>query len=311
MIPALGSAILAYLLLAGHFFKNVSTADLTGSAQWLAAFWNFPASFGQALYEGGYGAFFAGQNSYNTNLWTMQYELFGSFLVFMILLLFGRLSARWLIYLMLCLAFYNTYYLAFIVGVILSDLWVNRPQWWSQFEGKTGWLAVVLGLILGGWPNASIPGTLFYPLTTLNADALHLPLSVFAHIIGATLIVIGAVALKPVRWVLELRPAQYLGRISFSMYLLHLLVIGSYSSYLFTHLPKQLPYSVSFVIMLMASLIILFIASSLYEKWVDRPAIAVSSRLSSWFMHGRVKVKARTEQPVAPTMGVGPEITAT
>jgi peptidoglycan/LPS O-acetylase OafA/YrhL len=97
MIPALGSVLLTYLVLRAGFIQSHAVAAVTGS-EWLGSFWNFQANFFEALYQGLYGVFFTEFTTYNTSLWTMHIELYGSFLVFMFLLLFGKLEKRWVVY---------------------------------------------------------------------------------------------------------------------------------------------------------------------------------------------------------------------
>ncbi|MEI6101908.1 MAG: acyltransferase, partial [Eubacteriales bacterium] len=52
------------------------------------------SSFFGALYEGFFGSFFRHQAEYNSQLWTMSYEFYGSFLVFGFCLIFGNRKNR-------------------------------------------------------------------------------------------------------------------------------------------------------------------------------------------------------------------------
>ncbi len=72
----------------------------------------------------------------------------------------------------------------------------------------------------------------------------------------------------------------WLGEISYSLYLLHFIVIFSFSYWLFIMLMGHLPFCVVIVFDLLLTTILIFTASILFEKYVDRSAIVLAKRLS-------------------------------
>lgn len=104
-----------------NLFTNSSVSKVTQS-WWLSEPYNFNPNFIEMIKQGLYRVFLYSEVSYNTNLWTMKIEFIGSLLTFSFLALFGGLKRRYLIYVILFFIFYKTYYLAFLLGILLSDI---------------------------------------------------------------------------------------------------------------------------------------------------------------------------------------------
>jgi peptidoglycan/LPS O-acetylase OafA/YrhL len=88
--------VLAAQIAAMQFYWNIPASSENGSI-WLSWFYRDPSPYSSsqilgAIYEGGVGTFLFGQAYFNSNLWTMYYEFFGSLLVFGLAYLF--LKAR-------------------------------------------------------------------------------------------------------------------------------------------------------------------------------------------------------------------------
>ena len=90
LLPILFSNLLAYLLLSSSLFYNKQVSVLSLSIGWLSKFWDFTPRLWTMLWESFYGTFFAHANSYNNPLWTMNFEFFGSLIVFAFMAFFGR-----------------------------------------------------------------------------------------------------------------------------------------------------------------------------------------------------------------------------
>jgi peptidoglycan/LPS O-acetylase OafA/YrhL len=268
-IPIFGSIMLAYALLKLGLIFNHQAGQLSNSPWW-SAFWSFPLNGLDALYEASMGALTAGAVEYNPPLWTMQLEFFGSFLVFILLLVFGKLRNRWLVYGLLALGFWHTYYLAFILGVITCDYYFNdKAQAIQRFLSRGGWIPLLLvSLGLGSWPVGPTEHTLFAGVPE--------QLRVLGHVVGAFGLIAVIIALRPLQRLLELKPIQFMGRISFSLYLMHFLVLGSYTSYLFTNLPTTMSFGFRVLITFIPTVIVTIAVAYLYAKFVDESAIRLS-----------------------------------
>lgn len=91
MLPALASLVFAWLILQGHGFFFSDLIQKTG--QGLADGYGEPRSFPSILWQGIFGVFFTSDFRLNGILWTIRTELYGSYLVFVLLMIFGRF--RW------------------------------------------------------------------------------------------------------------------------------------------------------------------------------------------------------------------------
>jgi peptidoglycan/LPS O-acetylase OafA/YrhL len=283
LLPAFGSVLLAYLVLRLGFVFASQAAPLTESTTWLGAFWNFPAHLGQAVFQGLYGIWFGTFNlyaSYNVVLWTMHYELFGSFLVFMFMALFGNLQNRWVFYVLFTLIFLKSYYLGFIAGMILSDIVVNYPWLIARLKPRMLWGALGGALILGAWTTTSIYTSLYARVHV----PLFLPmqLEIFAHTIGAIIIVVAVLRLSELSNIFERRSLQYLGRISFSLYLTHLLVLTTVGCFLFVHLFPHFGYKLAVLGSVAFALPLTFVVAGAYTRWVDVRSIALSKQIGNY-----------------------------
>jgi peptidoglycan/LPS O-acetylase OafA/YrhL len=137
--------------------------------------------------------------------------------VFAFLALFGKLQNRWVLYGALAFVFTKQGWgcgLSFLSGVALCDLLGGRLP--ARSLPVTGAVLALAGLFLGGmtpdWVRAvggeRLPGRLL---------AIHMTA-------GAVLLLGGIAHAAWLRTVLYARPLIFLGRVSFSLYLVHLLV---------------------------------------------------------------------------------------
>ncbi len=285
MPPILGSVLLAWAIIRLGLNFSDGAAAISGSS-WLANFWPRTVSLGEAVYYGAYGILVGNSSPglLNNALWTMKVELIGSMLVFGFLGLFGKLRLRWLMYALLAMATWNSYYLAFVLGIALCDVtnrsWSPKQLAWPITAG----LALV-GLWLGAAPIPGATSTIYSSFGWPGAD----PNVVFilTHIIGATML-LGAVVYSPVlKLVFASRPLRYLGKISFSMYLLHLLVLGTISSYMFTVLSVSHGYLLSLLVTGAAYLVIVTIAADIFTRHVDEPSVKLANWLQKRIMSPR------------------------
>lgn len=278
MMPAFGSVILAYVLLRSGLIHAHATATITGSSNWLATLWAAPAGIGTAIYQGIYGQFFTNFTSYNLVLWTMHYELFGSFLIFLFLAFFGKLRNRWFFYTVFGLAFMKTYYLGFIAGMAICDIWINHSKVEQAISEKLMWALLPVGLLLGPIQLSIYQG--FYSQYKLPMFS-HTEFVVFVHTIGAIITVLAALKLRPLARLLETRLLRYLGKVSFSLYLTHVVVLGSFASIMFNRLYPHLGYSRSIAITFPVAVVATFVIAHLYTRFVDMPSIVLSKRIGA------------------------------
>jgi peptidoglycan/LPS O-acetylase OafA/YrhL len=293
MLPVAASILLTYLLMKTGAICNRTAADVIHHGQgitydpasrpgesnhWLLMWYHFAPDLGTAVHQSLWGAF-TGIATYNLVLWTMPIELVGSFLVYGFLALFGDSRNRWLLYAICAgvifvrndaLPVAGSYYLLdFVLGMALCDLWVHNQRTWR----KSLSLGPALGLVCVG----------FFIVAKIK------PL--------AALIIIGATAASPrMQQILSTRWLAFLGRLSFGLYLVHMMVFCSLGCGTYIWLCRDLGWHhmSGSLTAAAATLVATVLASWAFYHLVDRPAIALTHRLDSWLFR-------RSAEPGAPT----------
>ena len=173
--------------------------------------------------------------------------------------------------LLLGLASYNAG--GFAAGALLWEgrralAWTGRLGWWG------GAVLFALGAVLGGMPYDTV-GTPYWPAYVWASGWLADPM-LAAHRAGAMLIVVAALAWPPLHWLL-VRPAfQALGRVSFMVYLCHVIVLCSLGSGLVLLLTPAWGYDAATAAALVATLAATLAVAAAMTRLVDAPATVMS-----------------------------------
>lgn len=277
VVPVAFSVFCAFLLMSFSLFYNQQASSLSGS-YWLGSFWQFAPNFLDASKQTFIGAFFLNSFNYNVTLWTIAFEFVGSFLVFGFMFVFGKMKHRWLAYLAAIIIFFQGYYLAFILGMLLSDIVAHKKELFGKFDKYKIIRTVLLlsGLFLGSYPTGrGVDGTMYASMEKaylVNSGVLY-------HILGAFLIMIVMLDSKRMQKMFSSRYLLFLGEISFAVYLLHFIVLGSLASFIFSKLVLQLPYAIASLITFVIYLIFIIGISYLVYVYIDKKAVHWSKLL--------------------------------
>ncbi|MDU0329916.1 acyltransferase [Paenibacillus sp. 3LSP] len=214
---------------------------------------------------------------YNPVLWTMSYELLGSYLIFGFIALFGRAKKRWIVYGILSVVLIQTYFVAFLWGMLLADL--LKYKW---IQGKTIKVSVLLmGIYLGSAPYTSLTDNMYEPIEVwTNLINLwiqfHIDPRRLAHTLGAAMILFVLLRSALLQRVFEWKPFVYLGQVSFSLYLIHFTFLNTFSAFLFSKVIGNLSYNMAFALTFLVSMVPMFILSHYYAKYIDQGAIKLA-----------------------------------
>jgi peptidoglycan/LPS O-acetylase OafA/YrhL len=227
VIPILGCAIFAYVLMSTGAMHNLQVAKLLGVTNWPAQTFSFEPSALHVLQFSFYDVFFDNDQSrsYNTALWTMPIELYGSAMVFAFLYICRSRKIRWCLYPVFIIVAWkcDSPYTAFAFGVLLCETFVALGT--RRLETSRGIIygslvCIALGLFLITF------GRLLYGHPG------------FLSLCG--LLFVAGISLNPwLRLAFSARISRVLGKLSFPLYLVHLSVIGSLSSWLFLYLTSS------------------------------------------------------------------------
>lgn len=239
------------------------------------------------LFEALIRSFFQYSGKYTVILWVMTYEFFGSLAVMATAYLAVQIRKRWIIYLIILLALFSgkdaaQYYSRFFLGMILADFFVNFPTIKHQ------WLIGVFGGLIGFF-------LLTYPRLGLYSGVTSiyniLPISqledttLFWQTMGAALFIAAILYSRPLQLVLETRPLQFLARISYSAFLFHLVVLGSFSAglYLWVRSHLSLSFGWTLVLVYTTTILVIVILSYVFTRLIDEPGIRLSHYLYERF----------------------------
>jgi peptidoglycan/LPS O-acetylase OafA/YrhL len=133
-------------------------------------------------------------------------------------------------------------------------------------------LLLIAGIFIGSYPvELPVQGTIYAFLDGLARIRTY-------QILGAAFIMTALIKLPWLQSLLSRGPLVLLGKISFSLYLLHVIIMGSLSNHLFMALTRHVSYLHAFIITFLISLPIIFTASYLAYRYVDQSSV----RASQW-----------------------------
>lgn len=276
MVPAAFSILLAYAVLKAGLMYNQRAAQYMAESlgaphPWLTFFYAFTPRLKDALRECFWDALFGNTALYNQNLWTLSVEFAGSFLVYGFLALAGNLRRRGLCYLVvgvLLVLNNRVLLLDFLAGMALCDLYTANQ---ARRRLTLPWPAAALLAAAGLGVNYI---KLCGPLHLGLVDVERRP----CYEAAAGALLLAAVAFSPaLQRPLRSRPLLFLGKISFALYLVHLVVICSLASglYLLLRQGYGLRHSPAAAIASLACVGVSMAAAWFMALYVDRPAVAV------------------------------------
>lgn len=271
-IPVFASVVLSYLAMLAALYSFVQTAGITGSV-WLLGQAPREPHLSTVLSEALYGVLLKGEATYNPILWTMRVELIGSMLIFAYRLLAWRGRAAWLsvcIFLILVTTNAPTQwpaYVAFLIGSYMAGWKTPRAPWAS-------WAVGAIGLAIASIDN-NIDLGLLADLDAFSANRQNI-----INLIGGSLVVYSVKGGAGARLLLS-RPVQFIGRVSYSFYLIHLVFILSLSCSLFNWLvgPGAVARGPAALLTLAVTLPLLYLAAWAFERWIDQPTVRLCQRI--------------------------------
>lgn len=272
---------------------GVAGETLSGFNEWISKFWSWPVTW-QAVAE---HAAFLGQfnaDRYDFTIWTLVHEMRIS-LLFPLIFWWVRGRPWWGALLPFVLA---SVAMALIgqPAVQAHVAWVDALTGWVDRGGLTAYVLTVhyllpfaIGATLAHHRQVLLPayrrlaprtrvllGVLAFLLYVHGSQAMHvfglttlMPYD-WPLMLGAALLLIAAAAEPGLRRRLEHPALCYLGRISYSLYLFHPLVLLA-MLHLFAH-------RVPLVILLPIILLMMFAVAELAYRTLERPAIRLSAR---------------------------------
>ncbi|TPN29105.1 acyltransferase [Mesorhizobium sp. B2-3-3] len=236
LVTALSSCLVFKLDL--YFFEDAAAVT---QSKWLSSFGNASktlspetASFADAFLQGAWRTFIFGDQYYDSSLWTMVVEFWGSMLIFALAPIIFFLQARsallsWFgVAIGVFLALQVNFYLcAFPASLVLYSLLAMELRSKPWVRGAL----VTVSLMLLGYAGSAVG--IYRPFAVLEIAVSDVGLRQACVSIPASIMLVYAMLSveNPPSW-LSSKAARFLGEMSFPLYLVHVPVICSLGSWM-------------------------------------------------------------------------------
>lgn len=266
-IPALISCLLNYLVL------SVVDVDTSHLSPWIQAYEHSFGTFLNAVYQGTIGAFVFGEPPINFVLWTMQIEFFASLGLFALMYSYHNSSK------------YIFYTLSLVLPLLFALVSLKLGLGMFSFVGgmylylyghKLPSLLTVPCLIIGLYFAGIQKTSLSYSMIMeIGGDkAYH-----FLNFVSGFLIVYAVLFNDTISKFLDKKPLVTLGKLSFSIYLIHVIILYAISIPLFNILNEFFGYNTAALLSSFCSIVLILIFANYYSKYVDDLAIKVANKI--------------------------------
>lgn len=293
-IPVFCAVSVAYLLFANGVMLNDSVAELTGSID-ASSIYNFTPNLMDAVYNATIGVLVDGNTKYNPVLWTMSIELLGSFIVLGMALIISGLKKRWLMYTGAVILSSHSYYVCFILGMLLADIASNTniiTYLRQKVSGVYAYILLLAALVLASFPNnptGDIDGTFFKTLLIPGLDPFYIH-HIWLVVAAFSLLLVILVRLE-IQKLLSNQLLVFLGGISFAVYLTHYLVLYCVGGRIFSSMRDDFGFDVSALTAGLVTVLVTLVVSILWKKYIDDMSVRVSRRFAGYILKQSVSDK--------------------
>ena len=219
----------------------------------------------------------------NAPSWTLHVEFWGSMLVLLLAMLWRGLDRRlfWAIFSGLLLLTGSSHFSLFMLGFLLFHAYSNNKSiQGNALNAVIGALMIVTGLYICIAKDVVVVSaalSAIRSITWMDASSnFH-----WQSQVGAMLVFVGVMLSGSGRSFLAMPLAQWLGKVSFSVYLLHFPILLTVGCAVFTLLPDS--YALACVLSALVGITLTFFLAALFEKYVDRRSVSLSKQIGGNF----------------------------
>ena len=269
--------IISSILWKSNLYFNYHIAEVSSSTPWFSKYWTGVPSV-KSIIKDILTAMFQNSAKYNPPLWTIKTELYGSCIVYLLLSLFSKFKYRLYIFFIILIYFYNSLYQGFIFGIIIADLVINYNLK-SMFNKKILVFIFCVFIYLSSYPSPVkiefLKGTIYSFLPNDHVYGGGYPM------LSAFLLFLIVTISDYSKRILNIRCFKFLGKISYGLYSIHFLVLGSILSWFVLKTHIHIGYGLSVIVAFFAGLPIMICLSYLVTKYIDNPSIKLASYISN------------------------------
>ncbi len=279
MIPAVVSCIFAYILF--HF--SVEKSILT---KWISNYGSFDYSFINAIYSGIIESFLRGKSQYNPVLWTMKIELVGSFIVFIMCFLRHKYSTIRIDLSIIMVIFFLTAFkiLSASLGMGLTAFTVGYLFY--LYGKNTNFLISISLFVFGLYLAGSHNGSLSYSalVSVLGQKTYSL-----GNFLSGIIIVYSVIFNSHLNTFFSKKLFVFMGKVSFSVYLIHLPIISTLGVVFFNLFYEYFSYENSAILASIFTIFSIYVISIFYYRYVDYKGMVFSNKIQSYLLNTVIK----------------------
>lgn len=205
-------------------------ADIYAGSPWLRALYSDKIFWVDIIRSPFFSVLFQCDGILSTALWMLTHVFVGSFIAWILtMIVYKRIRANIVCLVMfVVLTYQKNYYLAVApIGVVIAQYLAVEVKMTKIIRKRLKVMSVFflsVGLLFGGYPSCAsvIPNNIY---------AFFPPKIRFIHMIGASLTISGLV-LSPMQKIFTLKYFTKMGRQSFEVYLIHIPLIATLSSWM-------------------------------------------------------------------------------
>lgn len=271
-IPAVVSCLLVWII---FMIFDIDSSQANG---WLQAYVTQPISLQHAIYEGTIGSFFFAESDTNWVLWTMHIELLGSLILFLLLYLYKVKRVLFFIG-SVALPLLAWYWKGegFFLGIFSFVIGIYYYLYGRPLKFFPAIVLLLLGLYLTGAHNTSWS---YQWLTPFMGGSVY----DYCNFLAGVIIVYSILMSRPLSEKLDKPFLIWLGKISFSVYLIHLIVLYVVGLPVFNILLDQgLSFTTSALVASFIFIVMTLVFADYYSRWVDQFAIQISQKITHKF----------------------------
>ena len=268
-IPAVISCLVVWVVFQTI---HIDSSQMNG---WFQAYVTQDVSLKLAIYEGTIGSFFFAASSVNWVLWTMHIELIGSIVLFLLLYIYQ--FSRVMFFIGSIVLPLIALYLkgeGFFLGISSFVIGIYYYLYGKQLSLTLSIALLLSGLYLAGAHSSSASYQWIYAV--LGERTYD-----YCNFFAGMLIVYSILMSPKLSQFLDKKVLVWLGKLSFSIYLLHLITLYVVGVPIFNYLLSiGLQYTTSAIIASVIFILITLWISAYYSQWVDQLAIKTSQKIS-------------------------------
>lgn|GEM_PF-1745183 len=285
-LPILSVVILVYLFHNNYLIRKDLIPPNELTTGWVKSLLPNNLHFFEVILEG-LSNCFRGNSHYYQILWTMPTELVNSFVVLaLLLILHGLRHQLKIIVVLLLVQFFvlkEYYSVAFVAGMLFANLEVNSGKFNAFFSKMpVQILCLILGIYFGSYP--------FTGYQNAVAHSVYAPISFFevcphviSYLIGVIFLFCFLLYSKRTQALLSKKILLFFGEISFMFYLIHFLLLLSFTPWLYNTLKNNGDGGADFIWTGVFSFGVISLVASVLTKLVDRPVINWCNRFAKRF----------------------------